>query len=494
MSVDRPAEAEDIQGLIWTGYGPLPEASFLLLRIADDAAARAWLHQAPVTTVAQLAQHQDRALHIAISAAGLRNLKVPDAVMAGFSPEFLAGMTGDESRSRRLGDIGPNARALWRWGGDGEPDLLILLYATEGQLAAWQNQLTEDISRNGFELIEALATSNMGDKEPFGFVDGISQPRIDWRGTREAGTSADEDYGNLITTGELLLGYRDEYGLYTDRPLLPATDGAALAEAEDQPGLHDLGRNGTYLVFRELRQDVRAFWQFAAREAKNGRPETLAEAMVGRRLSGEPLVPPGSKPIRGVGPLPEDISRNQFTFDGDSEGLKCPFGAHIRRANPRTGDLPGGRTDIITKLVRTLGLGNQDLSSDLIASSRFHRIVRRGREFGRCIDPATAMQPGTPDPQSGLHFICLNANIARQFEFIQNAWLASAKFNGLSGESDPLIGNREPFPPGCPTDRFSLPQPSGVTERIASLPAFVTVRGGGYFFMPGVRALRFLTR
>ena len=96
-----------------------------------------------------------------------------------------------------------------------------------------------------------------------------------------------------------------------------------------------------------------------------------------------------------------------------------------------------------------------------------------------------ALPAGTAAPAAGLHFICLNASIARQFEFIQNAWLASAKFDAMSGEADPLLGNREPFPAGQRTDGFG---------RLCAVPRFVTVRGGGYFFLPGLRALRFIAR
>ena len=102
------------------------------------------------------------------------------------------------------------------------------------------------------------------------------------------------------------------------------------------------------------------------------------------------------------------------------------------------------------------------------------------------------MQPDAPDPHSGLHFICLNANISRQFEFIQNAWLMSAKFDGMSGEADPLLGNREPMPAGHSTDGFTMPQPNGMSRRIDGMPQFITVRGGAYFFLPGLRALRYL--
>jgi deferrochelatase/peroxidase EfeB len=92
----------------------------------------------------------------------------------------------------------------------------------------------------------------------------------------------------------------------------------------------------------------------------------------------------------------------------------------------------------------------------------------------------------------GLHFICLGANIARQFEFVQNAWAMGVHFDGVANESDPLLGTRARGVDGAPTDGFSLPRADGSDERIAALPQFVTVVGGAYFFLPGVRALRWL--
>ena len=143
-------------------------------------------------------------------------------------------------------------------------------------------------------------------------------------------------------------------------------------------------------------------------------------------------------------------------------------------------------------MLRQLGLKKDDPRADLAASSRFHRILRRGREYGRFIEPEAALEPDEPDPESGINFICLNANIARQFEFVQEAWLTSAKFAGMSGEQDPLTGDRQPLPEGEPRDGFVVPQLAGPCRRISGLPSFVTVRGGAYFFLPGLRALRFI--
>jgi deferrochelatase/peroxidase EfeB len=484
-------ERADIQGLVHSGYGSLTEACFLLLRITDRAAARAWLGVAPVTTAAD--RDVTKVLQIALSVDGMRALGAAEPVIGGFSAEFLSGLAGEEGRSRRLGDVAANAPSAWRWGARYVPDLLVILCAAPGMLASWRAQVIDEQFRRGFEIVEDLATTDMRGKEPFGFADGVSQPELDWQEARTPGTTADLDYGNLISPGEFMLGYRNEYGLYSDRPLLEPTAAGAgdLPPAEDDPSRRDLGRNGSYLVFRELHQDVRGFWRFAAAQAGNPIAATrFAEKLVGRTLSGTPLVP-GTRAIAGIGTEAADIAQNGFTFDPDADGLRCPFGAHIRRANPRTGDMPGGRQGLISRLNRMLGFFRSDLRDDLIAASRFHRILRRGREFGRYLPAADAVQPDAPDPQCGLNFICLNANLSRQFEFIQNAWLMSAKFDGMSGETDPLLGNREPHPPDQATDGFSLPQPNGVMRRVSGVPQFITVAGGGYFFLPGIRALRY---
>lgn len=511
------SEYNDIQGIVRTGYRTLGEASFLLLRIVDQDEAKAWLAavvEEPgaeklsyrVTQAGDLGSHQEQALQVAFTAQGLRNLGVPEDLVHAFSREFYLGTAGEdaetEGRSRRLGDIGDSAPSNWEWGAPGQsPDVLVMLYAEAGGLTAFRQMVTADLAL-GLEVIRVLGSANAADdgktrREPFGFVDGISQPEIDWGGRREPGTRADLAYGNLIAAGEVLLGYQNEYGLYTQRPLLDQSRDPEniLAPAGDSPGQHDLGRNGTYLVFRQLEQDVSGFWRFVSAQSPGDQGAGLAEAMVGRKLStGDPLVTASETGIRGTGPDPQDIRQNGFTYEPDPEGLTCPFGAHIRRANPRTGDMPGGRQGFISWALRTLGLKHGDPREDLLSSSRFHRIIRRGRPYGAVIDRESALRDEGSGIASGIYFIALNANISRQFEFIQDAWIVNSKFNGLNGESDPLLGNRAASPGGHPTDGFSLPQASGPNRRIAGLPQFVTMRGGAYFFLPGIRALRFLAR
>ena len=127
---------------------------------------------------------------------------------------------------------------------------------------------------------------------------------------------------------------------------------------------------------------------------------------------------------------------------------------------------------------------------DRVASTRFHRLLRRGRKYGAA--SLAESLAGSPGAEAGIHFICLGANLARQFEFVQNAWMVGTKFDGLTAESDPLLGRRLPAPEGTRTDRYSIPQPGGPDRCVVGMPAFVTVVGGAYFFLPGIRALRYL--
>jgi len=486
-----PVDYSDVQGLVRFGFGKLTEAKYALLRIRNPAAARAWLRQAPVTSAVAMDPPPSTALQIGFTAPGLTNLGVGDPIIGQFSPEFLAGMT-EPSRARRLGDIGRNAPETWEWGYEGTtPHLVAMFFAEKGKLASFLQSSKGAEWDDAFEELRWLATADLDGVEPFGFADGISQPQIDWERKRDtSGTQL--DYTNIAVLGEFLLGYPNEYNNYDDRPLLdPDGKSAKLLPAEEIPQKKDLGRNGTYLVIRQLRQDVRKFWQFLYEQAGHNATaaDRLGAAFVGRTRAGDPLVPIQSQPIPGIDP--KSAAQNNFTFAANEDGARCPFGAHIFRANPRNADFEGRPTGL-KKLIAMVGFGPNGFRDDLMSPVRFHRILRRGREYGPGLSAEEALAPGPPDePERGLQFVCLNANISRQFEFLQNAWIANTKFSGLTNQSDPLLGNRENLP-GCPvTDEFTIPQSDGAPRRVQGLPQFVTVRGGAYFFLPSLRALRY---
>jgi len=484
----------DVQGLVRFGYGHMASASYALVRVKNKAAAKAWLRSAPITTAVAQKPPPKTALNVAFTNPGLKALDVPEPVIASFSREFRKGMTTDYRR-RLLGDVDHNASEQWYWGGpENEPHLLVMFFAEPEYFDSFVQSTKGDTWGDAFEKETWLGTSNLDGDEPFGFADGISQPQIDWDQQRQTPCKQLE-YTNIAALGEFLLGYRNEYGKITDRPLMdPDAANAELLAAVDMPDKKDLGRNGTYLVMRQLEQDVRGFWQFLYEQAGGNLAEAaqLGTKMVGRTRAGDPLVPIQTGPIAGTDP--GTVKQNQFTYEADPAGTRCPFGAHIRRTNPRNSDFPERRPSVLRRLITILGFGPKGFYDDLTSSVRFHRILRRGREYGSELTPEAALQPAADNSTRGLHFICLNANISRQFEFLQSAWMAKTKFSGLTEESDPLLGNRESIP-GCPvTGNFTIPGDGTLRRRVHDLPQFVTVRGGAYFFLPSLRALRYFAR
>ena len=489
----------EVQGIVRFGYRTLTESSFLLLTIRDAAAARVWLAAAPISNAVACPSAPKTALQVAFTSQGLERLSLPPEVMAGFASEFVVGLSGDPGRSLLLGDVEESAPQHWEWGESSRmPHLLVLLYAQPGALHDWSAAVQDANFRSAFDLLVCLSTSSLGGAEPFGFQDGFSQPKLDWERTK---STAHEQlaYSNVASLGEFLLGYPNEYGRYTGRPLLPAADPAAavLPLAEDDPSQRDFGRNGCYLVLRTLEQDVSGFWRFIDQQAAGvaEEREALASAMVGRQRDGTPLVPLTAQPIDGIGS--DTAAQNQFTFDSDTEGTNCPFGAHIRRANPRNADLPTPLAPFFKRQLERFGLaprgnGVDALRGDAKASTRFHRILRRGREYGTRVTPEQAIAGPADIGPHGIHFICLVANLVRQFEFLQSAWLMSTKFDAMTDENDPLLGSRQPVAGVCPADTFSRPHPGGPPDRIAGLPRFITVKGGAYFFLPSLPAIRYI--
>ncbi|WP_226632028.1 Dyp-type peroxidase [Novosphingobium profundi] len=468
MAVDR----DDVQALVRSGFGSLGSARYILVRIVDAARAKAWLRGLVPTRASEVGGGRalETVLQVAFTRTGLRALGFTAAELENMAPEFLDGMASDARRSHRLGDVGESAPAHWAWGtGAREPHVLLLLLAGPNRIADWASHVERDARANGFLLVTTLA-SNPGPeetgpaREPFGFADGLSQPEIDWDAKHRPSARADRAYRPHIAAGEVLLGHRNEYG--------------AIAGDTTGPLVQ---RNGSYLVYRQLAQDVTGFWGCLRAAAGPDGAQELAERMVGRCIDGAPL--PGLVHGRGL----ED-----FDFQSDPLGLLCPLGAHIRRANPRVGDDPLGPLGILGNLLSTAGLlGNA--AGDAVASARFHRLLRRGRPYGASMTPEQAMRPGQPETEAGLHFLCLNASLARQFEFVQGAWLISPTFGGLSQEGDPLIGDRCPFPDDRRTDLFRYHDAEGIPHIAQGMDRFVTVRGGAYFFLPGIEGLASIT-
>ena len=441
-------DAAEVQGLLVRGYGRLPHACYLLLAVTDAASTRTLLSGWADEVGTGGPDDAPTALNIAFTAPGLVAIGLPpEVVTGGFAAPFTEGMV-DEHRSRILGDVGAADPRHWAWGGPGTPPvhLLLLVYAATAELLADRVSALRARWASALELVAELPTDPLGATEAFGFVDGLSQPRL-------AGFS---DTGDGLPTGEFVLGHRNAYGQVTDRPLLAAdTDPAGLLP-RDADGAADLGRGGSYLVLRQLRQDVDTFQEFLRERtrtpdgAEDPEAQTrLAARMVGRWPSGAPLV---------LAPDRDDpaLATADFGYHAaDPDGLRCPLGAHIRRANPRDSLEPRPGSD------------------ESRALTDRHRLLRRGRGYTR-------------GDERGLHFVCLVANITRQFEFVQHTWVGNPVFNGLQDQADPLVAAR------TSGSTHFVEQARPVRRRHRDLPEFVRVRGGGYFFLPAPSALRYL--
>ena len=500
-SAIRPApklETNEIQSLVFGGLGFLHNATMLLASLSDDVAtARAWLADVTRHIAFNDGKRFDghEVVTLAISARGFARLGLDAAARATFPLAFRTGMTGD-GREQILGDTAANHKENWTWGGDGEPDVALIVFGpgTRKRRPALAATVEAGIIRHGGAVVAEIPLdySFSGKSEPFGFADGVSQPviRDTYRGLRGP------DPLHVVEPGEFVLGYPDNRGNMPPGPEMDAQrDPENMLPLVDRPG--DLSAsvvnsprafasNGSYLVIRQLAQDVDGFAAYCDREAQRlrgrlGPPYRIDRDFVGAKLVGRwpngsplvrypydpdarpesPLQRAASNPPGGGGVIPSAQAsgsakpENDFLYGTeDPQALRCPYGAHIRRANPRDSLNPG--------------------SQDQINISNRHRILRVGRSY-------------TDGNERGLMFMCLNGDIERQFEFVQQTWLGSPTFHGLSCEQDALLGSG-----AAACNGFTVPSHDGPI-RLAGLPQFVSVKGGGYFFLPSLSLVRYLS-
>jgi Dyp-type peroxidase family len=382
-------------------------------------------------------------LNIGISYAGLIALGIPDGHLTDCPQAFREGMPRRASalgdRPERFDDDWDEPVHLWLW----------LHACNDVDLAARQARVDSALAgsvQSRFQIDGYRMLDSDGQQiEHFGFRDGISQPGIVGSATpARPGDGVEREDGSWrsLATGEFLLGHRDESGQV-------GQFGAPIG----------LSANGTFAVFRRLEQNVPLFREYLQREAAKlhpiGDPELtkkwIAERMVGRRANGAALDREGVP-----GP---DESLNAFTFRGDEEGRVCPLGSHVRRSNPRS------------------ALAFRD------AFAR-HRILRRSHAYGPPFDEQREAAQEARE-RRGLLFVAINADIERQFEFLQRRYINDGAASRQGRDVDPLVGvphGRNFVIPGDPTTKRD-------TLICSQLPELVFCRGGEYFFLPGKRAL-----
>jgi len=459
----KTVDRAEIQGIIASGYDHLNHVRFVLLTILDPRKAQNWLAtfiDSVTTSVHPKDNKPKTCLNIALTWKGLIGLGLPEDLIQNFPHEFVAGMNRPEA-ALILGDTGDSSSEHWLYGSEETSPLhvLVLMYAESAPAlqSLFDRTCGTAALGGGLKIVfEQNSVREQDDRtEPFGFRDGISQPPV--KGLLGRAKLAEDP----VATGEFVLGYENELSQFTPIPTVDAwhdLNGNLPGHHRLPVNLRAFGLNGTYLVFRRLAQDIKGFWDFVESESRGDarRRELFAAKLIGRWKTGSPLVltpdAPGSQ------------HRNDFLYmSDDPDGLRCPFGAHIRRANPRD-----------SLLVMPTWKSFQ--------SSRRHRIIRRGRKYCELAKDSTAEQPRY---EQGIFFIALNADLRRQFEFIQQTWLNSPTFNGLDKDKDPIIGDNDG------AGQFTE-QADPVPHHVSPINRFVKMEGGAYFFLPGLRSLKFL--
>lgn len=475
MSHRLPTQDRDrIQAIVGSGFGTMRFSEYVLLEIESGRGARAWLAQVlardSVWTVRHLKpQRSERRLFtdegqeawsIAFTHRGLGLLGIEEDPQAPFPSEFKAGQA-DAARRLMLRE----APHPWQWGDveiareDGGPEAVSILVVRmhDGEQARPHPLLdTSCLARHGLRLVRrihgspgSLKSAMQGGKpvrfieEPFGFRDGMGQPRVegllDFRSDGRA-----LEAGPSVPLGEFVLGHVNAYGEQAHCP--------AVKTAAGEPAGGSFGRNGSYLAVQQILQDVEAFRAFDEGNRASGNEPSVAEKMIGRRKNGCPL----QEIPDALGP-DDDFGYRM----NDPDGMQCPLGAHVRRANPRDSVLVRGESRP--------------------EPGNLHRLLRRGRPYA-IGDGRDDAGPAERPVEVGMFFIAVVADLARQFEFVKRAWIGNPTFGNLCGETDPLLGWGQ-------GRHFTMPgQPGG--SRVHGLPDLTRTQGGGYFFLPSLDTLQ----
>ena len=447
-------DVSDIQGFSLKGYN-FSCARYLLLELLHHEAARDFVNALlPVITTGErwdIDKKPMSTVNLAFTHTGLVQLQLPMASLLSFPVEFQQGM---KARGDILYDTGKNSPKHWDpvWK-EGRVHAWLAVNARtaealEERCAATLRLMTET---GGARLLQAQDAGAIyldgkpSAKEHFGYTDGFGNP--DFKGAERVcvpgqGKLTGDGQWEALATGEFLLGYADEAG---ELPVAPIP--------------HLLGRNGTFMVYRKLHQNVAAFRSYLDKQAAQygGGKEKLAAKFIGRWRDGTPVELSPDKPDPSI--VKDPNLNTSFTYGADPEGTRCPIGAHVRRVHPR--DAFGFNGRLIDR----------------------RRITRRGLPYGR---PVPEGEPASDAEDRGIVFMALNASLSRQFEFVQQQWIEYGNDAHQGNDKDILTGNHGGRGKFVVQGDASAANPPFICSK---LPNFVELRGGDYFFLPSITAL-----
>ena len=538
-------DLHDIQGNIVFGYGRYgyPKARYIFFKFNGGVTGREFVKQLAdlITTSAPLDKQRegvdkpDSTTNIAFTYKGLQKLNIPDESLRSFPDEYRMGM---KARAAILGDDQVSSPEHWDpiWQDESKQvhmwmsingasetcvderynlvlEILDNVNSTSDQSkqvellsghrgAKGQDNLPyqsasaiyKDYEVGTGETKKTLSLPT--NKEHFGYSDGISNPYFKGMssnpedciggGATTGKDPATEAGWKPIDTGEFVLGHRDETNEYPAAPV---------------PRL--LSYNGSFMVYRKLHENVGSFEEYTEKtgEKFDGGSEAVKAKFSGRWPNGAPMATyPTLADAEAFGneleaamftlfinPETKDkenkevrkkyeklkLSMVAFDYEDTINGSKCPVGAHMRRTNPR-GALEFGKDGAFN-------------TPGALVDRR--RILRRGLPYGDSSDRTSNKG------DHGIIFIAINSNIERQFEFVQQQWINYGNDYKLSNTKDPILGNHKASESGCPMGRNIIDGDSEtgrLPHMCANMPRFVETRGGDYFFIPSMTAIRMI--
>ncbi len=541
--------SDDIQGDILAGFNK-DYRMYFFLKFPNQSQGRAWLHTllqqnliASTRMVASFNEHFSSAratnngldpdihaawLGVSFTFAGLQLLAQNATQLEADLQNYAAFRNGpvgnlqngvrDTTKASSLGDTGSfSGPTTWLFGGidaqghdQNSIHALLNIQADDtADLTTAQDKMRTLALEYALEIVYEQPSATLPGKrtghEHFGFKDGISQPGVDGFDVRDVTASSDPSDllgqvakhpgTTIIAAGEFILGETPEP--HPEELLTPLKEPATL----DTNKLAWM-QNGSFLVFRRLKQDVPAFWGQIIKNAHSlpstaaMSPELLAAKIVGRWRSGTPLDLAPEKDDRSTHNPDNDNNFYFFEQDtqgnilkdtngnptSDEQGLRCPRFAHIRKMYPR---------------------GNNAFGS------RHRRIIRRGVPFGLPFDPANGAGHGV-DSDRGLLFVAYMRSIADQFEALQQQWANSPYFptgvpattvtiNGepvVASGPDPIIGTSfaraDDVITGMPrtiVDEQNAVLLRGNIDTLLNFQRFVHTTGALYTFVPALSTL-----
>jgi len=541
----RELNFSDIQGNVTRAYGrySFPFARYFFLHFENDAAGRKFINalRGKITTAERWkkdASPEDggkplTTLNVGFTWKGLFALNLPTRTLGTMPSEFIDGML---HRADILKDDTKQWDKIWRQNINLTPNAVHMWVSMNAQgiqgtdkpvkqledETKWLRNLCKKTFKNKVRIIPHNGRSGKEEyqsanaifetlpngakiptpKEHFGLTDGIGEPVFKGNFALDDVTPPGDEEKNVLgrgkwmnnkweplETGEFILGHVDE-----SQELPPTAEPPSLM------------LNGTFMVFRKLHENVKLFWDVIDNEAKSyakamkvpleEAKATLLAKMIGRWQDGVPLstVPTYQEWkdfVKKEGFYPEDPTDNDqviaaaqkraaylksehasnFTYKDDIDGVKCPVGAHLRRVNTRDYLSPENKA----------GAKNEKSNSAL---NKRRRILRRGLPYG-----PTTHGSSTNDTEQGVAMMMICANIFRQFEFIQQQWIQYSLDFRAGNNTCPMVGDHSVHKRHVINSDPKSGKPPYVMNKLEN---FVEVRGGDYFFIPSLNALRMM--